>query len=227
MKVLSVETATSWQSVALLEDGRVRVDNVPSYRYRANVPVQLSNGQTVCGDIAWGGNWFYLCSAADVAAELTIELTNLPKLMHLSTDIREQLRRQGVTGLGGAEIDHVELVGKPLTDERVDARNFVLCPGGAYDRSPCGTGTSAKVACLAADGQLAPGKVWRQASIIGSIFDASYAPIKATETQSGQPSMEATVAGAVRVSLVGSAHVTAESVLILDPRDPFCMGIRA
>ncbi len=168
----------------------------------------------VRGDIAWGGNWFYLVELPD----LQIELSNLAELNRLAKAIRRELGRQGITGAGGAEIDHIELVGHALPQDQADARNFVLCPGGEYDRSPCGTGTSAKVACLASAGKLEPGQVWRQASVIGSRFEATY------ERLSGTASSDAS--DQVRVTLTGSAFVNAEAELILDPRDPFCMGIR-
>jgi 4-hydroxyproline epimerase len=199
----------------LLGDQRVRIENVPSYRHRASVPVRLKDGRSLIGDIAWGGNWFFLCPSGDVE----IAPGNKDSLLELAKEIRRQLRAQNITGADGAEIDHVELIGKPLPGERVDARNFVLCPGDAFDRSPCGTGTSAKLACLAADGSLAPGQVWRQASIIGSTFEATYETIEPANSLAGIAN--------VRVSLVGSAFVNAEAELVLDPRDPFCMGIEA
>ena len=202
----------------LLDEQRVRVSNVPSYRYRSEVCIELPCGRSVTGDIAWGGNWFYLCGEPD----LPITLSNLTELMKLTTDIRQQLAFHGITGRDGAEIDHIELIGPCVISEAADARNFVLCPGGAYDRSPCGTGTSAKVACLAASGQLEPGQIWRQASVIGSIFEATYEHIQPLRDRDD----DQLPTGAVRVSLVGSAYITAEADLILDPRDPFCMGIR-
>lgn len=200
----------------LLDGGRVRIENVPSYRYDSNVHVQLPGGHSVYGDIAWGGNWFFLCKSDD----LSIELKNLAALNERASLLRRLLKEQGITGVGGAEIDHVELFGSALEGDDADARNFVLCPGGAYDRSPCGTGTSAKLACLAADGQLAPGVNWRQASVIGSRFEASYQTIDNGPGCSacGQPLR-------VRVTLTGSAYVNAVSDLIFDPADPLCMGI--
>ena len=125
---------------------------MPSYRHATQVRVDVPGHGVVHGDVAWGGNWFFLC--ADHG--LPLEADRVGELTAFATRVRDALRQQGVTGHGGAEIDHVELVGPPA-DPRNDARNFVLCPGGAYDRSPCGTGTSAKLACLAADGKLAPG----------------------------------------------------------------------
>jgi len=186
--------------------GRVTLENVASYRYRANVRLHLASGPTVHGDIAWGGNWFFLCDDHG----LPIEPNAVKRLENLAWKIREELSAQLFTGKDSAEIDHIELVGPPSDRARANGRNFVLCPGGAYDRSPCGTGTSAKIACLAADGKLAPGEVWRQESVIGSVFEATY---------------RLSNAGECLPILTGSAFVNAEAELILDPRDPFCMGI--
>lgn len=214
----AIDTPVGQVSFELLQGGQVRIQNVPSYLYRAQVPVELPDYaggpfSQVRGDIAWGGNWFYLVDASD----MKIELGNLVELNRLSKSIRRELKRQGITGVDGAEIDHVELVGAAMPSDNADARNFVLCPGGEYDRSPCGTGTSAKVACLAAHGKLAPGQLWRQASVIGSCFEASYETLSIQPT-SGRPLQ-------VQVTLVGSAFVNAEADLILNPLDPFCMGI--
>ncbi len=190
----------------LLGNNSVRIRNVHSYRYRRQVPVELASGQTVHGDIAWGGNWFFICSDHG----LSLATRQLDELQQLSCEIRRSLTRLGITGEDGGEIDHVELIGPPTVLGEADAKNYVLCPGAAYDRSPCGTGTSAKVACLAADGDLLPGAIHRQESIVGSIFEASY--------EHGDN-------GRILPSIVGSAFVNGEADLILDPRDPFCWGI--
>jgi 4-hydroxyproline epimerase len=182
----------------------VTIENVPSYRHAAGVSVSLEDGRTVTGDIVWGGNWFFL--AADHGQEL--KLANVERLTEFTWRIRRALERDGITGAGGEQIDHIELVGPPR-DPKNHGRNFVLCPGGAYDRSPCGTGTSAKLACLVADGKLCPGEIWRQESIVGSVFE-----------------------GTVRVEgegviprITGDAYITAEATLMLDPNDPFRVGI--
>ena len=191
----------TWQ-----RNGQVRLRNVPSYRHLADVPVQLSNDRIVHGDVAWGGNWFYICEDHG----LQIELANAQALAQLGNEIRQSLKRAGVTGELSAEIDHIELSGPPSDPRRADGKNFVLCPGGAYDRSPCGTGTSAKVACLAARGKLAAGEVYRQEGIVGSVFQASYQPL---DRQRIEPTIE------------GSAHIIAAGELLLDHNDPFRMGI--
>src|SRR5262249_49630079 len=145
---------------------RVTIENVPSYRLRQGVRIDLPGLGPVTGDVAWGGNWFFL--TAGHGLELSSE--NVDRLTDYAWRVRRELARSGITGEGGAEVDHIELTGPPL-DPANQGRTFVLCPGGAYDRSPCGTGTSAKLACLSADGKLRPGDVWRQESTVGSVFE--------------------------------------------------------
>jgi 4-hydroxyproline epimerase len=169
------------------------------------VELYLPDGRAVHGDIAWGGNGFFLCEDHGEA----IELSNIEALTRRSWEIRHALERAGLASIDGRPVDHVELVGPPR-DAHNHARNFVLCPGGAYDRSPCGTGTSAKLACLAAHGKLAPGAVWRQESVIGSVFEASYA---------------AAPEGGVLPTVRGRAWITGEGTLVLDPSDPYRHGI--
>jgi 4-hydroxyproline epimerase len=192
--------------VAVDFDGRqtVSLENVPSHRSAANVTVKVDGLGDVTGDVAWGGNWFFLVREHGE----TLDRTNVSRLTEVTQRIRQALPRDGITGDYGAEIDHVELFG-PARDPRNHSRNFVLCPGGAYDRSPCGTGTSAKVACLAADAQLAPGEVWRQESILGTVFEASY------RVQDG----------GFLPRITGQAHITAEADLLIDDADPLTWGI--
>jgi len=201
-----IETAVGVVSAELHEDGSVSVNNVPSYRFRKNIHVNVDDYGHVSGDVAWGGNWFFLVNDH----QETIDLSRVEHLTELTWAIRRALERDGVTGAGDAVIDHVELFGPP-TRRDADSRNFVLCPGKAYDRSPCGTGTSAKMACLYEDGKLAEGQLWRQESIVGSLFEGH---VKVIE-------------GAVRPTIRGTAYVNSEATLILDERDPFCWGIRA
>jgi 4-hydroxyproline epimerase len=200
-----IETPVGIVTARLYDNGEVEIENVPSYRHLAHVTVNVPNFGPVTGDVAWGGNWFFLVN--DHNHQLTLD--NLEALTIFTSQIREALSRAGITGADGHEIDHVELfVSSPL--DNVNSRNFVLCPGKAYDRSPCGTGTSAKLACLFADGKLREGEIWRQESIVGSVFEGTVS-----------------VAGnKVHPHIKGTAFITAESDLILDPRDPFCMGIR-
>ena len=200
-----IETPVVIVTATLHADGSVSVRNVPAWRHLRQVAVEVRGHGTVRGDVAWGGNWFFLVSehGQRVASD------NLDALTSYSVLLREALAAQGVTGADGAEIDHIELFAEE-DDEGADSRNFVLCPGKAYDRSPCGTGTSAKIACLAADGKLAPGEIWHQASIIGSRFEASYV-------------MEG---AQVIPTLRGRAHMSAEATLLLEDDDPFAWGIQ-
>jgi 4-hydroxyproline epimerase len=199
----SIETPVGAVGARLHESGPVTVRNVPSYRLAAQVGVDVDGLGRITGDVAWGGNWFFL---VDQHGE-ELSLRNVERLTDVTWRIRQALQRHGITGKDGQEIDHIELFGSSTV---ADSRNFVLCPGKAYDRSPCGTGTSAKLACLLADGKLRPGQVWRQESIVGSTFDGTVELVD----------------GLVYPSITGMAHVNAEAKLILDPNDPFCMGIR-
>ena len=200
-----LETPVGTITAILQENGEVTVNNVASYRSAARLPVSVPGYGTVHGDVAWGGNWFFLIE--DHGLDLT--LNNIERLTAFSWAVRQTLRADGIVGASGEEIDHIELFA-PSPVRGVDSRNFVLCPGKAYDRSPCGTGTSAKLACLYEDGKLREGQVWKQESIVGSLFEGS---IRVRD-------------GNVYPSIKGSAFVNAEAELVLDPRDPFCMGIR-
>lgn len=202
------ETPVGDVTAHLAPDGAVRIDNVPSFRSRAAVEINVPGIGPICGDVAWGGNWFFLIS--DYGQQLV--LSRVRELTDFCLRVRAALVAANATGDDGAEIDHVELFG-PARDSRADSRNFVLCPGGAYDRSPCGTGTSAKLACLFADGKLAPGQTWRQESIVGTVFEGQFTPI------ADDPR------GAIRPSITGRAFVTAQSTLLLDDADPFRWGI--
>ena len=195
----AIETPVGTVTAELHDDGSVSVSNVRSYRFAKDVTVD-----GITGDIAWGGNWFFLVN--EPRADL--ELTNVEHLTELTWSIRRALERDGITGADGALIDHVELFGPPRRPD-AHSRNFVMCPGKAYDRSPCGTGTSAKLACLYEDGKLREGEVWRQESIVGSLFE-------------GRVNI---VDGDVRPTIRGTAHINAESTLIVNDDDPFAWGI--
>ena len=196
------ETPVGAVTFSMLGDGNVRIHNVPSRRTLKDVKIDVPGLGEVVGDVAYGGNWFFIQTIED---RFTID--DAAQLTEYASFVRRALADEGITGDGGEEIDHVELVGPPADPEN-DARNFVLCPGLAFDRSPCGTGTSAKLACLAADGKLAPQQVWRQESILGSVFEGEYA-------RRGDD---------VLPSVTGRAFVTAESVLLFDDADPFREG---
>jgi 4-hydroxyproline epimerase len=201
--VHAIQTPVGVVKVKLEGANTVTVENVPAYRYNQAVTVDVPGYGTVTGDVAWGGNWFFL-----VASDERLELANADHLTDFTWAIRGQLEANGVTGAQGAEIDHIELFGFPRNPAN-HSRNFVLCPGKAYDRSPCGTGTSAKLACLIADGKVAPGQSWRQEGILDTVFE-------------GRVRIED---GKVIPSITASAYITAEATLLFDPADPFRLGI--
>ncbi len=221
--VVRIDTPVGVVAATLHADGSVSVDNVPSFRKAAGVAVDVPGLGLVCGDVAWGGNWFFLVEEHGQR----LELANVAALTDYTSRVRAAVNAQGFP-----EVDHVELfVPSPMSSTGVSpasefeeqagrlrygaphSRNFVLCPGGAYDRSPCGTGTSAKLACLAADGKLAEGADWVQESIVGSVLRGRY-------RRDGDSTK-------ILPTITGTAHVCGEGVLLLDPKDPFRWGIRS
>jgi 4-hydroxyproline epimerase len=200
-----IETPVGTVSAYLHEDGRVSVSNVSSYRLRAAVPVEVPGYGQFTGDIAWAGNWFFLIGEHP----FDLSLANRAELLAASTAIRSALTDSGITGEGGALIDHIEFFAAPQSHGG-SSRNFVLCPGASFDRSPCGTGTSAKMACLYADGKLAPGDIWVQEGILGTSFEGTIA---------GTPN------GHINPVITGRAWITAESTLLFQNTDPFVGGI--
>jgi len=202
----TIDTPAGPVQIEIKNNAQVAVKNVPARRTQKQIPITVPDFGEVRGDVAYGGNWFFLVSDSPIP----IQQKKIPDLLAFTRAIRAQLHKQGITGENGQEIDHVELFGPPTRTD-ADSKSFVLCPGAAYDRSPCGTGTSAKLACLAADGRLQPGQIWRQESVVGSLFQASYQPAD----------------GAVLPTIVGRAFVTAQGTLHFDPDDPFRCGIRA
>ncbi|MFN4116699.1 MAG: proline racemase family protein [Inhella sp.] len=201
---LQLDTPVGTVQAELHEDGSVTVANVPAYRLHRQAALRLPDGQLIHGDVAWGGNWFFLCD--DHGQELIA--SRCRELSVYAQTVRDALDASTIRGADGALIDHIELLAPP-EDPRHHGRNFVLCPGGAYDRSPCGTGTSAKLACLAAEGKLAAGQAWRQESVIGTVFEARYA---------------AGEGGRVLPFIRGSAFVTLDAELVFDPRDDKAWG---
>ena len=200
------DTPTGVVSVDVSDDGAVTVENVRSYRDQVEMKLTVPNYGEVTGDVAWGGNWFYL---TDAPAGMNLDSGNIEELTNFAWKIRLQLEEEGIKGTDGAEIDHVELFGAPSNDS-ADAKNFVLCPGKAYDRSPCGTGTSAKLACLHAAGKLKEREVWRQAGILDTVFTGEIREV---------------AEGGVIPIVRGRTFITGEAELFLDPRDPFMLGI--
>ena len=203
--VSRLETPVGVVAVDLIDANTVSVQNVASYRYRSDVSVDVPGYGSITGDIAWGGNWFFLAREAP----FPIKLENERALTDVALKVQQALRDQDITGRDGGEIDHIEFFSAAESDD-ADSRNFVLCPGGAYDRSPCGTGTSAKIACLADDGALAPDTDWIQESVIGSRFTARYSLNEKNE---------------VIPSITGRAFICAEGMLVQQPGDPFAQGI--
>jgi proline racemase len=202
-----IDTPVGTVGAELEEGGAVTIENVPVHVHALDVAVDVPGLGRVSGDVAWGGNWFFL---TDERPGLPLELANASALTDATARILAALRAQGTTGRSGEPIDHVELLGPPRRED-ADARNFVLCPGLAYDRSPCGTGTSAKMAVLAARGKLRPGARWRQESITGSLFEGWL-------EERG---------GALVPRVRGRAFVTGRSTLLFDPADPFREGFTA
>ena len=203
-----IETPVGIVTAKLLDRARVTVSNVRSYRFASRVKVDLPGYGEVIGDVAWGGNWFFLVEARG----LSVSADNIAGLTTFASQVRQALNAAGVRGANGAEIDHIEVFG-PASKPDLHSRSFVLCPGLAYDRSPCGTGTSAKLACLAADGKLQPGEVWRQESVIGTVFEASF-------------TVDEHSRDGVLPHIAGAAYVTDEATMIFDDADPLCWGIR-
>ena len=199
-----IETPVGIVTATLHPNGEVSVANVPSWRAKKAVTIDVPGIGPVTGDVAWGGNWFFLVENHGQA----LTLQNVDQLTDYCCRVRQAVNAQGFP-----EVDHIELFGPPTTSG-VRSKNFVQCPGKAYDRSPCGTGTSAKLACLAADGKLQPGKTWVQESIIGSKFSGKYSWLDRD-------------AGKVSPVITGTASINAESTQLLDENDPFCWGIRA
>jgi len=197
-----IETPVGIVTATLQENGEVSVANVPSFRKTKNISVEVENPGKISGDVAWGGNWFFLVSEHSQ----TLSLANVESLTDFTWRIRQAVNAQGFP-----EVDHIELFG--AAQNGGDSRNFVLCPGNAYDRSPCGTGTSAKLACLAADGKLGEGETWIQESILGSKFTGKFRWLNRER-------------GEIVPIITGSAHINSEATLLLDDNDPFCWGIR-
>jgi 4-hydroxyproline epimerase len=212
-----IDTPAGTVRARLHLDGSVTVINVPSYRYQANRVVEVPGLGRVVGDVAWGGNWFFLIRSAPPTP---ISMENVRELTRLAVQVRDTLQTAGITGPQGEIVDHIEWFAPPESPAN-HSRSFVLCPGVAYDRSPCGTGTSAKLACLAADGLLASGKLWRQEEILGTVFTASYEP-GPPRSSGAEPD-----ARTILPSITGRAYMTGQTTLLFDADDPFRQGIPA
>ncbi len=200
-----IETPVGIIDVELPGPNEARIENVASYCYQRDISIEVNGLGSVSGQVAWGGNWFFLVDRPPVS----LTLDHVPAPTEAALQIKRALAAQKITGDHGEEIDHIEFFGPPLS-AGANSRNFVLCPGGAYDRSPCGTGTSAKIACLATTGKLAPGETWIQESIIGSRFSARY---------------RVDDEGRIVPSIAGHAYICGETILIQQDKDPFVHGI--
>ena len=210
----AIETPVGIVQTELHADGSVSVQNIPSYRYREAATVDVAGYGSFTGDIAWSGNWFFLIGEHSY----NLSVANRAELLVVTTAIRTALIEYGITGADGALIDHIELFSKPA-DPSNSSRNFVLCPGASFDRSPCGTGTSAKMACMYASGALQPGVPWLQEGILGTVFVGS------VEVEDGGANSPALQGQSVIPTITGHAWITAESTLLFDPSDPFPEGI--
>jgi proline racemase len=215
---IRIDTPVGPVDATLHAGGEVEVANVPSYRKARAVSVDVPGIGVVTGDVAWGGNWFYLINGTGInGGEINeagvdgggreLSLANVDALTEFTWRVRQAINSQG-----HLDVDHVELFGAARLPG-ADSRNYVLCPGKAYDRSPCGTGTSAKLACLAAEGELEEGEEWVQESIIGSSFRGRFRWLDRS-------------AGTIAPTIIGRAWVTSESRCLLDKADPYCWGIR-
>ncbi len=202
-----IETPVGRVTAIVDQAGIISVRNVASFRHLQGIELKVAGFGTVVGDVAWGGNWFFL---TDNPTDIPLERARTAQLTQFAMAIRQSLRDNAVTGRDGGEIDHIEIFAKPTNPQHADSKNFVLCPGNAYDRSPCGTGTSAKLACLVAAGKLSPGQVWRQAGILDTIFYGSAAVLSD---------------GSVIPTIQARAFINAEANLLIDPADPFRFGI--
>ena len=204
-RAIRVDTPVGPVGARLENDGSVTIQNVPARCQALDVEVEVPGLGSVKGDVGWGGNWFFLTSLA----EPPLELTNVDELLSITRQIRTELDRVDLLE-GEGHIDHVELFGPPSSQE-IDSRNFVLCPGGEYDRSPCGTGTSAKLAVLHARGELDLNQRWRQESITGGRFEGWLTEVE----------------GELVPHIRGRAWITARSTLMFQPDDPFRGGFSA
>ena len=200
----SIETPVGEITATLEDANTVVINNVPSYRKTKNMTVEVEGYGVFTGDLAWGGNWFFICGDHG----LDLSYSKIDELSEYSNAIMAQIVKDNILPEDQLEMLHVEFY-VASEKEGVDVKSFVMCPGNQYDRSPCGTGTSAKMSCLVADGKLAEGDTWRQESVIGSVFEGSVT-LKNDE---------------ILPHIKGQAHVCAENTLLLDSEDPFVWGI--
>jgi 4-hydroxyproline epimerase len=203
--VVRLDTPAGTVAAELHGDGAVTVANIACRCTALDVEIDVPGLGRVTGDIAYGGNWFFLTELAG----MSLERDNVAALLRATIAIRAALASAGVTGDDGAPLEHIEVFGPPHRSD-ADARNFVLCPGAAYDRSPCGTGTSAKMAALHKRGLLPVDGRWIQESIVGSIFEGR---------------LRAAAGEEIWPEICGRAYVTAKATLRFDSDDPYRYGL--
>jgi proline racemase len=194
-----IETPVGIVTARLIDANTATVTNIESRRTHSGLTVEVAGVGAVTGDVAYGGNLFFLVDPSPIP----VHSGNIRALTDVTIAVRAAVQAQGI------DVDHVIFYG-PSDDPAAHSRNFVLCPDDAYDRSPCGTGCSARLACLAAEGRLSVGQEIVQESVIGSTYRLSYTPGPG---------------GGVIPSITGQAYVMAETTLIFDPADPFRNGI--
>ena len=190
----------------------VSFDSVPAFLYERDVSVAVPGLGEVCGDVAFGGNWYLYLDAASIGR--SIDAANLAELLRLGDAIKAA--RNAV-----AEVVHplhaqiartligVSFYGPPQRDPAADQINLVVESATFYDRSPCGTGTCGRMAVLHARGKLAVGEEFHNEGIAGGMFSAR---IQA-ETRVGD-------LAAIQPRLTGSAWVMGQARWSLDPTDP-------
>ena len=217
------ETAVTYDSpagliraTASLRDGQVSsvaFRNVPAFRYEDEVEVETSAGR-VCVDVAFGGAFYALVDAASLGLRVVPEET--PRLTRLGMEVKRAVER-------AVEVVHPEeaelfgiygtIISAPPQSGSADGRNITIYAEGAVDRSPCGTGTSAKLASLYAQGRIGLDQPFVHESVIGTTFTGRVLG----ETQVGS-------FPAVETEIRGQGFLTGFHQFVVDPRDPTCEG---
>ena len=201
----------------VVKDGKaesVTIRNVPSFLHKTDVKVDVPDLGRVKVDIAYGGNYCAILPAKSVGLEVVPEQAN--KLIAYGTQIWKAVNEQvEIRHPEEPEIDCVNYVefSAPATHPRATMKNAVVVPPISVDRSPCGTGTSAKMAALYAKRKLGLNEEFVHESIIGSLFYGRLIE----ETKVGEYT-------AVVPTIRGSAYITGIHQFVLDPKDPFPAG---
>jgi len=217
---LALETPAGRVDVEYASDGpyvdQVRLFNVPSYQHAAGVRIEVAGLGEIVVDVAYGGNYYAIIEPqANWAGLDSMGASDIQRLSPL-------VRRAAQAAVAPmhpedariAGISHVMWCDKPR-DPRADARNAVFYGEKAIDRSPCGTGSSARMAQLAAQGRLAVGDGFVHESIIGTMFDCR---VEAAAMVGGM--------AAIRPSVAGWARVIGHNTIYVDDRDPLAHGFQ-